>query len=307
MMISKVGVVGSGVMGKGIATTVASRGIPVVLVRATGGDPKPVREQIAAQLERRVKRGKLSPEERDATLGRLTVSPDLADLAGCDLVIETALEELEPKRALLLRIEKHITAGTVLVTNTSSLPLDELADAIDRPEELVALHFFNPVGAMKLVELAATTRTAPGALLSARAFCERIGKVPVEVKPSPGYVVNRLLVPMLLHAIETLEAGTATPEAIDTAMKLGAAHPMGPLALADLIGLDVVFAMATTLKRELRDKRYRAPSLLRRLVLAGEVGKKTGRGIYDYSGERPVPNPNLHLGVPGPRIAGTGS
>lgn len=307
MMIAKVGVVGCGVMGTGIASTVASRGIPVVAVKATGGDPEPTRKRVAAQLERRVKRGKMTADERDAILGRLEVSAEFADLAGCDLVIESAVEDLEPKRAILQRIEKHISAGTILGTNTSSLPLDELADAIERPEELVALHFFNPVGAMKLVEIAGTTRTAPGALLSARAFCERIGKVPVEVQPSPGYVVNRLLVPFLLHAIDTLEAGIAAPEAIDTAMKLGAAHPMGPLALADLIGLDVVLSMAITLKRELQDARFRAPSLLRRLVLAGEIGKKAGRGIYDYSGERPVPNPNLRRNEPGPQVAGTGT
>jgi len=292
-MIDKVGIVGCGVMGIGIATAVASRGIPVVAVRARGGDPAPARQRIEKQVERRVKRGKLTAEERDEILSRVEVSADLTALEGCGLVIESAVEELGAKRALLRRIEAHVTPATILATNTSSLPLETLADAVERPEELLALHFFNPVGAMKLVELSATTRTAPGAILAARTLCERIGKVPVEVAPSPGYVVNRLLVPMLLHAIETLESGVATPDSIDTAMKLGAAHPMGPLALADLIGLDVVLSMATALKEELRDKRYRAPSLLRRLVLAGDLGKKTGRGIYDYGGDTPVVNPRL--------------
>ncbi len=297
-MVDKIGVVGCGVMGSGIAAAVATRGMPVVAVKATGGDPEKARARIRAILDRRVKRGKMTEAVRDEILGRIEVSTDLSALAECDLVIESAVEELDAKRALLARIEAEITSGTILATNTSSLPLDTLADAVERPEQLLALHFFNPVGAMKLVELSFTARTAPGAVIAAKSFVERIGKVPVEVAPSPGYVVNRLLVPMLLHAIESLETGLATPEAIDTAMTLGAGHPMGPLALADLIGLDVVLSMATTLKKELHDKRYRAPSLLRRLVLAGDLGRKTGRGIYDYTGEERVVNPSLLPSLP---------
>jgi 3-hydroxybutyryl-CoA dehydrogenase len=292
-MVDKIGIVGCGVMGSGIAAAVASRGMPVVAIKATGGDPEKARGRIRAILDRRVKRGKMTEAERDEILGRVEVSIDLNALAECDLVIESAVEELDAKRALLQRIEASISGGTILATNTSSLPLDTLADAVERPEELLALHFFNPVGAMKLVEVSFTKRTAPGAVAAAKNFIQQIGKVPVEVAPSPGYVVNRLLVPLLLHAIETLESGVATPEAIDTAMTLGAGHPMGPLALADLIGLDVVLSMATTLKKELHDKRYRAPSLLRRLVLADDLGRKTGRGIYDYNGEKPVVNPSL--------------
>ncbi len=292
-MVDKIAVVGCGVMGTGIAAAIASRGMPVVAVKATGGDPETARSRIAAIFDRRVARGKMEQSERDAILARVEVSTDLEALADCDLVIESAVEDLAAKRELLARIEAVISRGTILATNTSSLPLDTLADAIERPEELLALHFFNPVGAMKLVELSYTTRTAPGAVVAAKNFVEQLGKVPVEVAPSPGYVVNRLLTPMLLHAIETLEGGVATPEAIDTAMTLGAGHPMGPLALADLIGLDVVLSMATTLKKELHDKRYRAPSLLRRLVLAGDLGRKTGRGIYDYTGKEPVVNPRL--------------
>jgi 3-hydroxybutyryl-CoA dehydrogenase len=297
-MVDKVGIVGCGVMGVGLATTVASRGIAVVAVKARGGDPEPTRQRIAKDLDRRVTKGKLSTEERDAIIARIEVSSSLSDLADCDLVIESAVEELDAKRRLLRRIEAEISPSTILATNTSSLRLDTLADAVERPEELLALHFFNPVGAMKLVELSATEHTAPGVVAAARIFCERIGKTAVEVAPSPGYVVNRLLVPMLLHAIETLESGIATPEAIDAAITLGAGHPMGPLALADLIGLDVVLSMATTLKEELRDTRYRAPSLLRRLVFSGDLGRKTGRGIYDYTGETQRVNPFLHPELP---------
>ncbi len=196
-----------------------------------------------------------------------------------------------------------LSRGTILATNTSSLPLEALARAVERPEELLALHFFNPVPAMKLVEVAATERTAPGVLRAALAFVERIGKTPVEVSAAPGYVVNRLLVPLLLHAIETLEHGAASAESIDRAMALGAAHPMGPLALADFIGLDVVLAIARTLHGELSDVRYRAPSLLRRLVLAGHLGKKSGLGIYDWRGDVPAPNPAIQLFHRAPMVA----
>jgi len=291
-------------MGTGIATTVASHGFSVVAVKATGGHPLHATRRIQKQLDRGVKKGRLTAEERDDILSRIEVSAELSALSDCDLVIESAVEDLAAKLDLLKRIEEHISHSTILATNTSSLPLETLAVAVERPEELLALHFFNPVGAMKLVELSATTLTAPGAIVAARAFCVRIGKVPVDVMPSPGYVVNRLLVPMLLHAIETLESGVATPDAIDTAMTLGAGHPMGPLALADLIGLDVVLAMATTLKEKLRDKRYRAPSLLRRLVLAGDLGRKTRRGIYDYRGDTPVVNPYLLPALPDDVAAG---
>jgi 3-hydroxybutyryl-CoA dehydrogenase len=298
MSIGMVGVVGTGLMGSGIIETVAAAGIPVVAVKATGGDLGAARAKVQKSLERRVAKGKLSAEERDAILERITYTAELADLAECDLVIETALEESAAKKELLRRIEEVVTPSTIIATNTSSLPLDDLAAAVGRPEELVALHFFNPVPVMKLVELAATKHTAPGATEAARAFVERIGKTPVEVAPSPGYVVNRLLVPYLLHAIETLESGVAGAFAIDQAMQLGAAHPMGPLALADLIGLDVVLAMAKTLHGELHDARYRAPSLLRRLVLAGHLGKKSGRGIFDYTGQSVTVNAAIDLGLP---------
>ena len=184
----------------------------------------------------------------------------------------------------------------ILASNTSSLRLRDLANVLKHPARFLALHFFNPVPAMKLVEVSSTQLTSPEHTATATAFCTQIDKTPVNIKDTPGYVVNRLLVPYMLHAIETLEHGVADPEAIDTAMKLGCGHPMGPLALADLIGLDVVFAMAKTMHTELRDTRYRAPSLLRRLVLAGHLGRKSARGIYDYTNaDEPMINPAIDL------------
>jgi len=298
MGFGQVGVVGCGLMGSGIIETVAAQGIPVIAVKATGGDVSKARGRVVKSLDRRVDKGKLTVEDRDSILSRIQHTADLSELDGCDLVIESAIEELEPKRELLARIEEHLSGGAILASNTSSLPLDLLADGLRRPAQFLALHFFNPVPAMKLVEVSATDRTAPGVAEAATAFVRELSKTPVRVSPTPGYVVNRLLVPYLVHAIDTLESGVAGAEEIDTAMKLGAAHPMGPLELSDLIGLDVVLAMATTLHSELRDGRYRAPSLLRRLVGAGHLGRKAGRGIYDYRGEQRAVNPAVDLRYP---------
>ncbi|MEM9067772.1 MAG: 3-hydroxyacyl-CoA dehydrogenase NAD-binding domain-containing protein [Myxococcota bacterium] len=300
MSIETVGVVGCGQMGRGIVEACATAGLSVVAIKATGGDLAKVRERFEASLGRRLKKGKIDRAEYDAILGRITVASDLDVVADCDLVIESALEDFDTKVELLRSLESRMTAGAILASNTSSLPLLRLADAVERPAQLLALHFFNPAQVMKLVELGVTERTAPGVVEAARTFCVAIGKTPVEVSASPGYVVNRLLVPYLLHAIETLEEGIADAHAIDTAMKLGCNHPIGPLSLSDLIGLDVVAAMAMTLQKEHRDPRYRVPSLLRRLVADRQLGRKTGIGIFDYSGDLPALNPAIGWG---PRVA----
>ncbi len=276
-------------MGRGIAIACASAGLSVVWVKARAGATDAADAKVIAALKKLERKGQL---EADETRGRITLSDQLHTLGSCDLVIESALEDFEVKVGLLRRIESVLTGGAILASNTSSLPLGQLADHLARPAQFLALHFFNPVHAMQLVELGVTLRTAPGVTESARAFCASIGKSAVEVSASPGYVVNRLLVPTLLHAVETLELGVATHHAIDDAMKLGCGHPMGPLALADLIGLDVVLSMATTLKRELGDARFRVPSTLRKLVVDGQLGRKSGRGFYDYRDRRdPQPNP----------------
>ena len=289
--IRSVAVVGCGVMGTGIAEVCALAGFPTVAIKATGGDVSVPRGKVLASMDRLVKKGKLTQEARDAAAERLTFTTELAAAAGADLVIESAAETLGAKRDLFARLEGIVRAGAVIGTNTSSLRLTDIAAGMSHPERVVGLHFFSPAQVMKLVEVAPIPATRRELTDAAIAFCKAIGKEPVVLKDEPGYVVNRLLVPYMLHAIETLEAKVATPEAIDTAMKLGCGHPMGPLALADLIGLDVVFAMSRSLLQELGDTRFRAPALLRRLVHTGQLGRKTKRGLYDYSGEHPVPNP----------------
>jgi len=292
--IETVGVVGCGQMGRGIVECCASNGLLVKAIKATGGDLEKVRAKFAKSLDRRVAKGKIDQAERDAILGRIEVTSDVDVVVDCDLVIESALEDFDTKVALLTDLESKMTSGAILASNTSSLPLLELSEHVRRPEQFLALHFFNPAQVMKLVELGLTEKTAPGVVEAARSFCEAIGKTAVEVSASPGYVVNRLLVPYLLHAIETLETGIASPDAIDTAMKLGCGHPMGPLSLADLIGLDVVAAMATTLQGKLNDSRYRVPSLLRKLVAAEQLGRKSGVGIFDYEDPK---NPRINPAI----------
>ncbi|HEY6876972.1 MAG TPA: 3-hydroxyacyl-CoA dehydrogenase NAD-binding domain-containing protein [Polyangiales bacterium] len=295
MAIEKIAVIGCGLMGLGIAESAATAGVSVVAVKLTPGDLEAPRRTVARTLDRRVARGKLSQEERDAILGRIRFTADLSQLAGIPLVIESCVEELKTKGEILASVEPFIPENAILASNTSALRLTELASFLSRPHRFLALHFFNPVPAMKLVEVSATHLTDADACDIASDFCVQIDKTPVQIQDQPGYVVNRLLVPYMLHAIETLELGVASAADIDTAMKLGCGHPMGPLALADLIGLDVVFAMSKSMHHELRDSRFRAPSLLRRLVLAGHLGRKTERGIYDYTDEaNPVVNAALY-------------
>jgi len=254
-----------------------------VLVKATSGSLDGARRYIAESLGRAVKKGKLSEAALDDTLGRLTLTSDLDALAGCDVVVESIVEDLDRKRTLYGELEPRLSAATVLASNTSSLPLTALADSLRAPQRFVGVHFFSPVPAMKLVEVASTAKTYPVAVERAQELARALGKTPVMVGDTSGYIVNRLLVPYLLDGISALESRVASAEAIDTAMKLGCGHPMGPLALADAIGLDVVYAMAKTMHRELRDARYSPPALLRRLVLNNHLGKKTKLGIYDYS------------------------
>jgi 3-hydroxybutyryl-CoA dehydrogenase len=304
MAIAKIAVIGCGQMGLGITESAAAAGVSVTAVKLTPGDLEVPRRTIAKGLDRRVQRGKLSAEERDAILGRITFTSDLSQIRGVPLVIESCLEDLASKGEILAKCEAHMDESAVLGSNTSSLRLADLAAFLKRPERFLAIHFFNPVPAMKLVEVSGTSQTDEAVRAAVTAFCVQIDKTPVQIKDLPGYVVNRLLVPYMLHAIETLELGVASAADIDTAMKLGCGHPMGPLALADLIGLDVVLAMAKTMHTELRDTRYRQPAALLRLVLAGHLGRKSGRGIYDYSDAQ---NPVLNAAFHGEADAATGT
>ncbi len=281
--MTTIGIIGMGGMGRGIAEVAALAGYDVVLAKATPGAIDAGKRAIASSLDRQLKKGKLTAVEVDAALARLLLTNDLDALASCRIVVESIVEELGAKRTLFRDLEPRVSQTAVLASNTSSLPLSAIAEPLRTPNRFLGLHFFSPVPAMKLVELATTHKTYPDAVEEAQRFIQKIGKTPVMVGESSGYIVNRLLVPYLLDGISALQAGLAPADGIDTAMRLGCGHPMGPLALADAIGLDVVYAMAKTMHRELNDRRYSPPALLRRLVLNGHLGKKTKLGIYDYS------------------------
>ena len=293
MAIEKLGVVGCGMMGLGIVEVAALAGNRVTAIKLTAGDLEKVREKIAKSLDRQVQKDTLKPEQRDAALARITVSHSLSDLADCDLVIESTIEKLDAKRELLPKIEAALRPEAILASNTSSLRLATIEHGLTRPCRFLGVHFFNPATVMKLVEVAATDRTRSDVTDEVIAWTEQLGKSAVRVSDQPGYVVNRLLVPFLMHAMSLYEGGVASIEDIDTAMKLGCAHPMGPFALADFIGLDVVLAMARTMLSEHDDVRYAAPQLLTRLVNAGHLGRKSKLGFYDYATTPPRPNPLL--------------
>jgi 3-hydroxybutyryl-CoA dehydrogenase len=293
---SRVAVVGCGKMGLGIVEVTAAAGIPCVAIKVTPGDLEVPKAKIRQALDRRVKRNQMTAEQLDQTMARIEITSDLGAAAGADIVIESAVEAQDAKLELLKKLDAKMNPEAVLGTNTSSLRLESLARGLQHPQRFLGLHFFNPVPAMKLVELATIPQSADFALTRAEAYCREVGKTPVRIQSSPGYVVNRLLVPYLLHGIETLESGIADAEGIDTAMCLGCGHPMGPLALSDLIGLDIVYAMAETMRRELKDPRYEIPRTLKQLFEAGQLGRATKIGIFDYSGDKPVLNPAIRVG-----------
>ncbi len=287
------GIVGTGNMGRGIAEVAIQCGFTAILAKATPGDLEEARRAIAASLERGVKKGKLDGAARDSALGRLRVVGELAPLAEAEVVIESVIESLEDKRKVFAGLESCMPASAVLASNTSSLPLSSIAEGLKRPGRFLGMHFFSPVAAMKLVEIAPLPTTDPDATARAQLLAEQLAKTPVLVSDTPGYLVNRMLVPFLLDGLRLLDAKIGTAAAIDTAMRLGLSHPLGPLALADAIGLDIVLAMADSLQRELGDPRFVAPASLRRLVALGHLGKKTGAGIYIY-GAVTEENPARH-------------
>jgi 3-hydroxybutyryl-CoA dehydrogenase len=291
--IRTVAVVGCGLMGTGIAHACAMAGLRTIAIKATPGDTTRALRRIEKSFDKKVQKGKLSEEDKAHRLSLIEPSTNLSRVKEADLVIESGAESIVAKQDLLTRIEAHCRPTTLIGSNTSSLRLSTLAEVLDCPERFLGMHFFSPAEVMKLVELGPIAQTSGAVVEAAEAFCRAIGKEPVRVGDHPGYLVNRLLVPYILHAIETLEHGVAGPEAIDSAMKLGCGHPVGPLALADLIGLDVVFAMSKSLHQELGDARFRCPSLLRRLVLASSLGRKTGAGFYLYGDGEVRENPVL--------------
>jgi 3-hydroxybutyryl-CoA dehydrogenase len=269
-------------MGAGIAQVCVQAGLPVVGRELTSELAERARAGIERQLARSVERGRLSVDERDAALARLTTTIDLTDLAGCDLVIEAALEDRDVKRALFRELDDVVAADAILATNTSALSVTEIAAATAHPERVVGLHFFNPAPVLALVEVVRTDLCSDECFEAAFRFAEAIGKHPIACKDSPGFVVNRILIPVLNDAVRVLDEGAASAEDIDAAMKLGTGWPIGPLALIDLVGVDVQVHASAALWEAYREPRFAAPPRLLRMLQAGHLGRKTGRGFYDY-------------------------
>jgi 3-hydroxybutyryl-CoA dehydrogenase len=281
-VIKTVGVIGAGTMGNGIAQVFAQSGFTVKLHDASEAAISRAQATIEKGLAKFVDKGKLSAADRDAALGRLTAAPTLDDLGGADYVVEAIFENLDAKRQLLRRLDQIARPEVILGTNTSSISITTLGAATSRPDKVLGMHFMNPVPLMSLVELVRGQATSDASMQVATELCNSLGKTPVQAADYPGFIANRILMPMINEAIFTLMEGVGTAEAIDTVMKLGMNHPMGPLALADLIGLDVCLAILEVLHDGIGDPKYRPCPLLRRMVAAGHLGRKTGRGFYSY-------------------------
>jgi len=293
MQIKTVGVLGAGQMGLGIAQAAARAGYDTIMAKATPGSLDAQKGKIEKQLQKDVEKGKLAAADLGALLERLKWTTHLHDLAGVDLLIESIVEELPVKRDHFGKLDDIVKDDAIFATNTSTLTVAELAASTRRPQKFVGLHFFNPVHAMKLVEIAPAIGTSQETVDAVAGFAKTLGKTAVVVKDSTGYIVNRLLVPYMVDAIRCLENGVGTASDIDTAMMNGANHPMGPLALADFIGLDIVFHMSSLLQDEYKESRFAPPRILRRMVLAGILGRKSGKGFYDYATNPPTSNDAL--------------
>ncbi len=283
MSIEKVGVVGCGLMGSGIAQVCAQAGYETVVREVNEELVEKGLDRIRSFLAKAVERGKATQDDVDEVLGRLTGTTTLGDMAACDLVIEAVTEDIEIKRQTYAALDEACKESTIFASNTSSLSITEMAVITKRPDRFIGLHFFSPVPLMKLVEVVFTLLTDPVVVEAGRAFGESIGKTPVVAKDRTGFIVNRLLVPYMLDAIRVLDEGLASAEDIDNAMKLGCGYPMGPLTLLDFVGLDTTYYIANIMFDEFRTPQFAPPPLLKRMVLAGHHGRKSGRGFYDYS------------------------
>ncbi|QIP01920.1 3-hydroxybutyryl-CoA dehydrogenase [Bradyrhizobium symbiodeficiens] len=281
-MIQTVGIIGAGTMGNGIAQICAAAGLSVVMVDISDAAVNRGLSTVGGSLERLVKKEKMSAADRDAALKRITGTTDRARLADCDLVIEAATENEELKVKILKDLCTTLSPRTLLATNTSSISITKLAAATDRPDRFIGMHFFNPVPVMALLELIRGLQTSDDTHAKALDFAKRVGKVAITAKNSPGFAVNRILCPMINEAIFALQEGIATAEEIDAGMKLGCNHPIGPLALADLVGLDTMLSVMEVFYKGFNDPKYRPAPLLREMVDAGHLGRKTGQGFYTY-------------------------
>lgn len=291
--IRTVGVLGAGQMGLGIAQVTTRAGFKTILVKMTPGSVDNVRKRLESGFAKEVEKGRMTAAAQQSALANLVTTSDLKELANADIVIESIVEDLTTKHGAFEKLEGICPPETIFASNTSTLGITEMAVRTKRPNRFIGLHFFNPATAMKLVEIATTLATDPEVVEATRKLVTDLGKTPVLVPDATGFIVNRLLVPYMIDAINLWRGGTGSIADIDTAMCQGAGHPMGPFALADFIGLDVVFHMASNLHDEFREQRFAPPPVLRRLFLSGQLGRKTGLGFYDYGSKPPRPNPAL--------------
>jgi 3-hydroxybutyryl-CoA dehydrogenase len=288
--ITKVGVLGGGLMGSGIAQVSAAAGFPTIVREVSDALCAKSRQSIEKSLTTGIERGKVTEAERDKTLGNLRFVTELKELADSDLFIEAVVEDLEVKNSLWSQLDQIARPDAIFASNTSSLTIIAMAAASGRPDRMLGIHFFNPVPLMKLVEVVRTITTSEETEQRSLDFVRALGKEPIRAKDSSGFVVNLLLIPYMIDAIKALESNVASVEDIDKGMQLGAGHPMGPFTLLDFVGLDTVYRIAEIMFTEYRESRYAPPPLLKRMVLAGMLGKKSGKGFYDYSLSPPRPS-----------------